>query len=313
MRMYVSKAFVGAFVIVIMLLPGLSFLSPSVSDDGFVATNTASGSPGDDVGPMADTTAPAFLAYNRTPDYPGPTTIVNVSTAISDEDSNPTVKLQYGYDNATWTTKNATGGGPTETFTDRNPTSGYTQSRLTKTYSPGLEIFYLNVYIYNQDHDTCTLTVRGYVESTSTWETIYYQYRSSDGTKVNTHFVNKGYSRWDIDYSDHEGNDDSYYNCTYKVRDNVYSADIPAAGTQSKVYYRFNATDSATNWALSDTLNYTIDTTPLASPPLTSTGPSTITVPGPTRPCRTSRGLTQMPSSWAGCLHPIPTPRSGSA
>ncbi|MCK5253709.1 MAG: hypothetical protein KAQ96_12205, partial [Thermoplasmata archaeon] len=219
------------------------------------------------MGPMADTTPPTFRDYNRTPNHPGPTTIVNVSTAISDEDSNPTVKLQYGYDNATWTTKNATKGGlsdTTETFTDRNPASGYTQSRIQKTYTPDREIIYLHVYTYSEDDDTCYLRVRGYINATSTWETIYYAYEfdQGTGTYVDTHFINKGYTRWDIDFYDDEGNDDLYYNCTYKVGDNVYTADIPAAGTQSKVYYRFNATDSATNWALSDTLNYTIDTIP---------------------------------------------------
>jgi PKD repeat protein len=253
--------------LLVILVSTLMFM---VALNGIVAGST----PGDqedssqeeggvDDGIMADTTPPSFLAQYRTPQYPGPTTKVDVTTVLRDESNPIDVKVAYGYDASNWTWLNATKSGVYPvTFTDRNPSSG-TQygGTLARTYTLYGELDYLNVYIYSSDHDTCRLRIRGYKESTSTWEDIYYSTSTNDGVKVNSHLKGLGYTAWDINFRDNENNDRLYYNCTYKVLYDGYTAQIPAAGSNPTVYYFFKASDPSGNNATSSVYSYTLDTT----------------------------------------------------
>lgn len=228
-------------------------------------TMPATADPGDSVGPMADTTPPTFASFNRTPSFPGPKTVVSVGTRIIDE-SNVSVNVSYGYDNSTWSTIPLTRyGTASQTYAGRNPTSGYAYgTTLSGTYNPGALIKFLSVYIYSSDSDTCLVTIRGYKSSTGAWENIYYASSTGSGYKVSQDVSASGYTQWDITYRDTEGNDNIYYNYTYKAGDQTFEGDIPTSGMQPKVYYFFNATDIAGNTQLSSVFNYTVDLTPPA-------------------------------------------------
>ncbi len=226
---------------------------------------TTSADPGDDVGPMADTTPPTFVSFDRSPSLVGPKTVVSVETEIADE-SALSVNVSYGFDNSTWSTVPLTDNGSTgqgQTYTGRNPTSGYAYgTTISGTYSPGRLITFLSVYIYSSDSDTCWVRIRGYKASTSSWENIYYATSTGNGYKVSQGMASRGYTQWDITYYDSDQNDNIYYNYTYKTGNWLFEGDIPAPGSNPKVYYYFNATDSAGNRRFSNVFNYSVDITP---------------------------------------------------
>ena len=225
--------------------------------------DTAAGGPGDTVGPAADTSAPRYQAFSPDPQYPGPGRPVDVTARVMDESDNLSVNVSYGYDNSTWTTVSASkSGNMTQQLTDRNPASGSTSGTLARTYTPNAEITHLNVYIYSADHDSCWVRIRGYDPMTSTWTNLYYSTSTNDGTKLDADLWGSGYTQWDIRFYDTEGNDAIYYTSTYRVLHQNYTARIPAAGVQPKVYYFFNTTDPSGNYAVSNVMNYTVDTTP---------------------------------------------------
>jgi len=239
----------------ILLLVVAATLSPIMSigpdaDDGPIGTGNGGTPGGGSVGPAADTNPPSFVGFSQSPDYPGPTTKVNLDLNIADESSPINVSLKYGVDNSTWTnliTKQTSG---QKTFTDRNPSSGYAYgTTLTRTYDLGSKsLWYLNVYCYSADSDTLTITIRAYDSVSKTWDTLFYQNSFTPGTetKIDEYFKSKAYTKWDISYLDYENNDNIYYNCTYSYNEPV-SFEVPAAGDNGIVYARFNATDPAGN------------------------------------------------------------------
>ena len=223
----------------------------------------SSGDPGDDVGPAADTGVPRYQAFSTDPPYPGPSRPVDVTARVQDESDNLTVTMSYGYDNATWSAMSASrSGNMTPRSTVRNPVSGTTTGTLSATYSPNAEITFLNVYIYSADSDTCWVRIRGYEPISAAWTNLYSATNTGSGTKVNTDLWGSGYSQWDILFYDTEGNDAIYYTAMYDVLHQNYTATIPQAGTHTKVYYFFNASDPSGNNATSNVMNYSVDTTP---------------------------------------------------
>ncbi len=215
---------------------------------------------------MADIAPPIFKRFERPLQYPGSSDSVSVLAYVTD-DSVTNTTLYYGYNNSTWSsvTTNRTGN-PITTYTDRNPNSGYGYNTvLYQEYDlGGAELAYLNVYIYSADHDTCYIRVRGWNNTTSSWDTIKYVSGTStshrDGTMVDDTFFGKHYTKFDIRYEDTEDNDNIYYNITYRAGLYTFNGSIPAAGTNDHVYYYFNATDSSGNSRESPVFDYTIDT-----------------------------------------------------
>ena len=114
----------GILVLLLLLVsvaaPLLSY-GPGALDDLLEPASSGSG-PGGSVGPAADTTPPVFTNIVRSPQYPGPTTIVNMTATISDADPNLTVILYYGYDNSTW--KNVSASGSSGVYTGFIPAAG---------------------------------------------------------------------------------------------------------------------------------------------------------------------------------------------
>ncbi|NIP35553.1 MAG: hypothetical protein GWN18_11395, partial [Thermoplasmata archaeon] len=138
-----------------------------------------------------------------------------------------------------------------------------TGQTLSKTYTMNGTLKFLYLYVYSSDSDTLTINIEGYNDDTGSWERIYYQnsYSPGTGVRVNNWFTDKNYTSWRISYRDYENNDRIYYNCTY-VDDAVGDgATIPPAGTQDMVYYRFNVTDAAYNYLVTDIYEYPIDST----------------------------------------------------
>ena len=236
-------------MVVIAALSPILTLTPDAEDDP-VGTGNAGATGGGSVGPTADTEDPQFLSLSHMPIYPGPSTAVSLNASITDESTPLNLTVKYGYDNKTWTNL-TTKQTPGVLYKDeRNPATGFAYGRtLTKTYDlQGKVLSYLSVYCYSADSDTLTITIRAYDNETGTWTTLFYQnsFSPGTGTKLDKHFGANNYTKWDISYRDYENNDNIYYNCTYKAGEPAYF-DIPAAGTNNKVYVHFNATDPSDN------------------------------------------------------------------
>jgi hypothetical protein len=211
-----------------------------------------------------DEKPPEYLRVQRVPDFPGKETKVNVSAIIFDDSHPMSVKVAYGYDNSTWTSLSTTTSGASVTYNDRYPAIGNVRGvTLSRSYQLGGILEYLYVWCYSSDSDTLYVAIDGFNESSGQWESIYFQnsYSPGTGAKVNAWLKDRGFTEWRITYYDYENNDYIYYNCTYLVNEKEYSAIIPAAGSKTKVYYFFNATDAAGNIGKSQVYNYTIDRT----------------------------------------------------
>ncbi|MCK4971645.1 MAG: hypothetical protein KAS77_14010, partial [Thermoplasmata archaeon] len=236
----------------------MAALSPLLSDgpdlqDSPSPASKEGATSGGSIGPAADTDPPSFVGFTRSPDYPGPTTKVNLEVKVTDASYPVNVSLKYGYDNSTWTnlttTKQSTG--ISSTIYNRNPTSGYIRiGTLTRTYDlGGKHLWYLYVYCYTSDGDTVDVKIRGFDSISQKWDTLFSQHtvRPGSGAKINEYFKDKSYTKWDMSYYDYENDGDSiYYYCNYQVIDPV-TFEVPAAGDNAKVYARFNATDPSNN------------------------------------------------------------------
>jgi len=264
MRGLIYGSLPALLLFLIVLLSSLSQIPINTYGD----IDAATGSPGvgQEVGPAADTTPPSFKGFERPLQYHGSSDSVTVLAYVFD--ASPTnATLYYGYNNSTWSsvTTNQTGS-PFTAYSDRNPSSGYGYNTvLFREYDlAGAELAYLNVYIYSADHDTCYIRVRGWNQTTSTWDTIKYVSGSStsdrDGTMVDGNFSGMHYTKFDVRYYDTENNDNIYYNITYTAGRFTFNGTIPPAGSNEHVYYYFNATDASNNSAESPVFDYAIDT-----------------------------------------------------
>ncbi len=168
----------GVIVLLIFLSMALSPLltdGPGLQDDPSSVSNDGATS-GGSIGPAADTTPPSFFGLTHSPDYPGPTTKVNIEAKVTDASYPVNVSLKYGYDNSTWpsltTTKQSTGF--SNNIYDRNPSTGYVAgSTLTRTYDlSGKNLWYLYVYCYTTDYDSVDVKIRGFDSTSQTWDTL---------------------------------------------------------------------------------------------------------------------------------------------
>jgi len=207
---------------------------------------------------QVDGDPPVVTVGGYSPTNPSATAATTVNGSARDDASGMTTRVQYRYGQS-GAVGNLTPSFLTRTSTDRNPDSGYTYGILSATYNLPSELLYLNVYTYSSDSDTLYVRVRGYRNSTSAWEDIYYASSTNTGTKVNRHWTSSGYGAFSVYVYDTEGNDATYYNITYRYLTNDLQASVPGPGYSTWVYYRVSATDAAGNTATTEWKRYWAD------------------------------------------------------
>ncbi len=235
-----------------------------VTDDGETRS-------GDSVGPAADSTSPVFRLIGKnkyltySPQYPGPTTWVNVSANIYDASMPVNVDIKRSGDNSTWqnvSSQDVTM--PAKGYTDRNPNSGTnTYYVYGYTYMPTGGYSYLNnlsVYYYTSDGQGIYTYVNGYRSSPYLYKRIFTLSSSTakNGWLLNTNVGEYDFDRIYVYFRDYNNRSAKVY---YQVKyDMAYerSFQITPAGQNSTNYLKFTVTDTADN-SMVRYYNYSID------------------------------------------------------